>query len=65
MGDIKCGGLKADEARDATFLLTGAGTWVGISAYLITDPMTIPEGRRAIAQAVLDNRVKMRGPGCP
>ena len=22
-------GLKADEARDATFLLTGAGMWVG------------------------------------
>ena len=22
-------GLKADKARDATFLLTGAGTWVG------------------------------------
>ena len=22
-------GLMADEARDATFLLTGAGTWVG------------------------------------
>ena len=27
-------GLKVDEARDATFLLTGAGTWVGKSAYL-------------------------------
>ena len=24
-------GLKVDEARDATFLLTGAGTWVGKS----------------------------------
>ena len=22
-------GLMVDEARDATFLLTGAGTWVG------------------------------------
>ena len=58
-------GLKADEARDATFLLTGAGTWVGKLAYLTTDPMTIQEGRRAIAQAVLDNRVKARGPGHP
>ena len=27
--------------------------------------MTIQEGKRAIAQAVLDNRVKARGPGCP
>ena len=58
-------GLMADEARDATFLLTGAGTWVGKLAYLTTDPMTIQDGRRAIAQAVSDNRVKARGPRCP
>ena len=37
-------GLTADEGRDAAFLLTGAGTWVGKSAYLTTDPMTIQEG---------------------
>ena len=42
-------GLTADEARDATFLLTGAGMWVGKSACLAADPMTIQEGRRAIA----------------
>ena len=58
-------GLKVDEVRDAMFLLTGAGTWVGKSAYLTADPMTIPEGKRAIAQAVSDNRVKARGPGHP
>ena len=48
-------GLTTDEARDATFLLTGAGTWVGKSAYLTADPMTIQEGKRAIAQAVSDH----------
>ena len=58
-------GLRADEARDAAFLLTGAGTWVGKSAYLTTNPVTIPEGKRAIAQAVSENRVKARGPGHP
>ena len=58
-------GLKADEARDATFLLTGAGMLVGKSAYLTANPMTIQEGKRAIAQVVSDNRVKARGPGCP
>ena len=58
-------GLKVDEARDATFLLTGAGTWVGKLAYLTANPMTIQEGRRAIAQAISDNRVKARGPGHP
>ena len=56
-------GLKADKARDAAFLLTGAGTWVGKAAYLTTDPMTIQEGKMPIAQAVSDNRVKARGPG--
>ena len=58
-------GLKADEARDAAFFLTGAGTWVGKSAYLTANPMTIQEGKRAIAQAVSDNRVKARGLGHP
>ena len=48
-------GLTADEARDATFLFTGAGTWVGKLAYLTADPMTIQEGRRAIAQAIFDH----------
>ena len=57
--------LTADEARDAAFLLTRAGTWVGKSAYLTADPMTIHEGRRAIAQTILDNRVKVRGTGHP
>ena len=34
-------GLKADEARDTAFLLTGAGTWVGKLAYLTTNPMML------------------------
>ena len=58
-------GLTADEARDATFLLTGAGMWVGKLAYLAADPMTIQEGRRAIAQAISDHWVKARRPGHP
>ena len=48
-------GLTVDEARDAAFLLTGAGMWVGKSAYLAADPMTIQEGKRAITQAVSDH----------
>ena len=54
-------GLTADEARDATFLLTGAVTWVGKLAYLTADPMTIQEGRRDTAEAVTDHWVKVRG----
>ena len=41
MGD----GLTTDKARDATFLLAGAGMWVGKLVYLTTGPMTIQEGR--------------------
>ena len=58
-------GLKADEARDAAFLITSSGTWVGKPAYLTADPMTLLEGRRAITHAISDQRVKARGPGCP
>ena len=58
-------GLKVDKTRDAAFLLTGAGMWVGKLAYLTTNPMTLQEGKRAITQAVLDHRVKARGPGHP
>ena len=58
-------GLKVDEARDASFLLTGAGTWVGRSAYLTTNPMTLQEGKRAMAHAVSDQGVKARGLGHP
>ena len=54
-------GLTADEARDTTFLLTGAGTWVGKLAYLTTDPMTIQEGHRVIVQAITDCSMKVRG----
>ena len=57
--------LKVDEARDAAFLLTGTGTWVGKSAYLTANPLTLQEGKRAITQAISDHRVKARGPGHP
>ena len=37
----------------------------GKLAYLTANPMTIQEGRRAIAEAISDNRVKVRGPSHP
>ena len=51
--------------KDATFLLTGPSTWVGKSAYLATDQVTIQEGKRAIIQAISDHQVKARGPRHP
>ena len=53
-------GLILDEARDATFLLTGVGMWLGKPAYLAAIPMTIQEGWWSIAQAVTDCQVKAR-----
>ena len=38
-------GLTTGKARDAAFLLTGAGMWVGKLAYLTANPMTTQEGR--------------------
>ena len=58
-------GLSPDESRDAAFMLTGAGTWVGKPAYLATDPLTIQECWQEIAQAVTKCQIKARGPGHP
>ena len=38
-------GLTTNGTRDATFLITRAGTWVGKLAYLTVDPMTIQEAQ--------------------
>ena len=37
-------GLSLGEARDATFTLTGPGTWVGKSAHLVVYPLILQEG---------------------
>ena len=58
-------GLSLGEARDATFTLTGAGTWVGKPAFLATDPLTIQEGQCTIAQAVTECWTESRGRGWP
>ena len=58
-------GLTVDKSRDTTFLLTGAGTWVGKLPYLTADIMAIQEGKRAITQAILDHQVKARRLGHP
>ena len=59
MGD----GLSVGEVRDATYTLTGAGTWLGKPAYLATDPLTIQEGQQMIAQAITECWIEVRGPG--
>ena len=46
-------GIKADKARDASFLLTGVGTWVRKSACLTADPMIILEGKRPLLKPYL------------
>ena len=56
-------GLSLGKVRDATFLLTRSGPWVGKSAYLVADPLTIQEGQQAITQAITKCQIKARGPG--
>ena len=48
-GRHSLGGLNLGEVRDATFPLTGAGTWVGKLAHLATDPLSIQEDWQVIA----------------
>ena len=58
-------GLRLGEVRDAVFMLTGAGTWVGKLAYLATGHWTIQEGQWAIAQTITEYQIEVRGPGQP
>ena len=59
-------GLKADEGKGCHIpphRSWDLGRKIGLSH--CTDPVTIQEGRKTIAQAILHNRVKARGPGHP
>ena len=58
-------GLSLGEARDVAFTLTGAGTWVGKSAHLADNPLTIQEGQWVITQAITKCQIEARGPGHP
>ena len=58
-------GLNLGEARDAAFTLTGVDTWVGKSAHLATDPLTIQEVWWVFAQAIMECQIEVRGPGHP
>ena len=55
--------LTTDEARDAAFLLTRVGLWVGKPSYLSANHMTIQEGRWVIAQTIMNCHIKVRGLG--
>ena len=45
-------GLSSGESRDATFMLTGVGTWVGKPGYFAADSLPIPDGWWEIAQVI-------------
>ena len=55
-------GLSLGKARDAAFMLTGTGTWVGKPAYLAAYPLSILEGWWEIAWAITKHQIKARGP---
>ena len=58
-------GLSLGKGRDTTFILTGAGTWVGKLTHLAADPLTIQEAWQVIAQAITKCQIGARGPGHP
>ena len=58
-------GLSLGKSRDAAFVLTGVGIWVGTPDYLAVDPLTTPEGWWEIAQAITKYQIKARGPRFP
>ena len=44
--------LSLGEAQDATFMLSGAISWVGKQAQLNANPVSLGEGWQLIAQAI-------------
>ena len=54
-------GLTADKATDVTFLLTGAGIWVGKLAYITADPYD--NSRRLMSHHPSHNRLLHEGKG--
>ena len=57
--------LRPGESQHTTFMLTGAGTWVGKPAYLAANPLTIQKGWQEIGQAITKCQIKASGPGHP
>ena len=57
-------GLPLGNARDVGFSLTGPINWAGREAQVETMVSTVQEGHQATADAVVEKRIKARGPGC-
>ena len=52
-------------ARDVGFSLTGPVNWGSRTVQVVVTVNTVQEGCQAIADAVVEKRIKTRGPGCP
>ena len=58
-------GLLYCDAQDIEHVLTGSLTWAGRTAQVEKTVNTIQEGHRAITDAILEMKMKARGPGHP
>ena len=58
-------GHPLEGARDVGFCLMDPTSWAGRTAQVEATVGTVQEGHHAIAEAVIENRTKARGPGCP
>ena len=58
-------GLSYTSARDIGFSLTGPVNWARRTAQAEVTLNTVQEAHWAIAEAVIEKKMKARGPGCP
>ena len=65
MEDVHWGGANHGQGQGCCILTHWSGYVGWETSLLASDPMTIQEGRWAIAQAITDCQVKARGPGHP
>ena len=58
-------GLSLGEVQDATFMLSGAISWVGKQAQLSAKPASLGDGQQLMTQAITEGDIKPRGPSHP
>ena len=55
-------GLSLGKVQDATFMLSGAFSWVGKHAQLSAKPASLGDGQRLTTQAIAEGHINHEGP---
>ena len=51
--------------RGTVFTMSGGIVWVGKQSQLEAKPVSLGDGQWLITQAITEEHIKPRGPGCP